>query len=115
MALITQLYPELDTLKGNINNMNGAVQDSGKNLKHMATTIATGPAESMQLLAQRVGNMTAAIGTLFVPAIMYTSDVLGEGRKPLQHLRKTSRYSRKGWRLLWSGSLLLKRPASPLD
>ncbi|HDY8187645.1 TPA: phage tail tape measure protein [Vibrio vulnificus] len=83
MALITQLYPELDTLKGNINNMNGAVQDSGKNLKYMATTIATGPAESMQLLAQRVGNMTAAIGTLFVPAIMYTSDVLGEGAKAI--------------------------------
>lgn len=83
MALITQMYPELDTLKSNINNMTGAVQDSGKNLKHMATTIATGPAESMQLLAQRVGNMTAAIGTLFVPAIMYTSDVLGEGAKAI--------------------------------
>ncbi|EII3108132.1 phage tail tape measure protein [Vibrio parahaemolyticus] len=79
MALITQLYPEIDTLKGNINSMNGALLDGGKNVNKMATSIATGPSESMQLLTQRVGNMTAAIGLLFAPAVMFVSDVIGQG------------------------------------
>lgn len=78
MALITQLYPEIDTLKGNINGMNGALLDGGKNVNKMASSIATGPSESMQLLSQRVGNMTAAIGVLFAPAVMFVSDVIGE-------------------------------------
>lgn len=78
MSLITQLYPEIDTLKGNINGMNGALLDGGKNVNKMATSIATGPAESMELLSQRVGNMTAAIGLLFAPAVMFVSDVIGD-------------------------------------
>ena len=78
MALITQLYPEIDTLKTNITSMNGSLVDGGKNVTKMATAISAGPNESMELMNQRVGNATAAIGKLFVPALMFCTDIIGQ-------------------------------------
>ncbi len=77
VAMIKLLYPEIDTLKGNINGMNDSLAGGMDKTTQMAKAILTGPAESFQLLNQRVSNATASVGKAFAPTMVFAAGVIG--------------------------------------
>lgn len=78
MALIKLLYPETDKLKENILSMNGALQGGMDTTNKMAAAILNGPTESTQRMNQRVQNLTATLGKVFAPMMMFITDTVGE-------------------------------------
>lgn len=78
VAMIKLLYPEIDTLKGNITGMNESLSGGMDTTNKMAQAILTGPAESFQLLGQRVQNATASVGKAFAPTMVFAAGVVGD-------------------------------------
>lgn len=78
VGMIKLLYPEIDTLKGNIDGMNTSLAGGMDKTTQMAKAILTGPAESFQLLNQRVGNATASVGKAFAPTMVFAAGVIGD-------------------------------------
>lgn len=79
MAMIKLLYPETDRLKKNIGSMNGAMRKGSDTARKMAKDILTGPNESYMRMGQRVTNLTATLGKVFAPTLMFVADIIGEG------------------------------------
>ena len=77
VAMIKLLYPEIDTLKGNIDGMTKSLAGGMDKTNQMATAILTGPAESFQLMNQRITNATASVGKAFAPTMVFAAGVVG--------------------------------------
>ncbi|MCC3798271.1 phage tail tape measure protein [Vibrio parahaemolyticus] len=77
MALITQLYPEIDRLKENIGSMNVALNSGMATTNEMAQAILLGPNESVERMNQRISNLTATLGKVFAPMMMFVTDTIG--------------------------------------
>ncbi len=77
VAMIKTLYPEVDTLKDSIGKMNQSLAGGMDVTNKMAKSILQGPAESFQLLGQRVNNATASVGKVFAPTLVFAAGVVG--------------------------------------
>ncbi|NAX31991.1 phage tail tape measure protein [Vibrio sp. V37_P2S8PM304] len=77
MALIKLLYPEIDTLKQNIGGMNEALEGGMNTANDMAKAILLGPNESTERMNQRISNLTATLGKVFAPMMMFVTDTIG--------------------------------------
>ncbi|HHC7130610.1 TPA: phage tail tape measure protein [Vibrio parahaemolyticus] len=77
MAMIKLLYPEIDTLKQNIGSMNGALKGGMATTNEMAQAILLGPNESVERMNQRISNLTATLGKVFAPMMMFVTDTIG--------------------------------------
>ncbi|MBY7933464.1 phage tail tape measure protein [Vibrio fluvialis] len=77
MAMIKLLYPEIDTLKQNIGSMNGALKSGMTTTNEMAQAILLGPNESVERMNQRISNLTATLGKVFAPMMMFVTDTIG--------------------------------------
>ncbi|MCF1458079.1 MAG: phage tail tape measure protein, partial [Shewanella sp.] len=75
--MIKLLYGEVDTLRGNIDSMNTSLAGGMDKTNQMASAILNGPAESFQLMGQRVTNASAAVGKLFAPTLVFAAGVVG--------------------------------------
>ncbi|OCH60913.1 phage tail tape measure protein [Aliivibrio fischeri] len=78
MAMIKLLYPEINTLKKNIGDMDGALKGGMESANKMAEAILLGPNESVERMNQRVSNLTATLGKVFAPMMMFVADTVGE-------------------------------------
>uniref|UniRef100_A0AB39C9S4 Tail tape measure protein n=1 Tax=Aliivibrio phage vB_Alvi_H905 TaxID=3234039 RepID=A0AB39C9S4_9VIRU len=78
MAMIKLLYPEINTLKKNIGDMDGALKGGMESANKMAEAILLGPNESVERMNQRVSNLTATLGKVFAPIMMFVADTVGE-------------------------------------
>ncbi|WP_299071933.1 phage tail tape measure protein [uncultured Paraglaciecola sp.] len=86
VSMIQLLYPEIDTLNGNISAMDKNLKGGMGTTKEMAESIGKGTSESFQILSQRVATTSAAVGDLFAPAAIMVVDVLGQAAIGLRHL-----------------------------
>lgn len=77
MAMIKLLYPEIDTLKKNIGSMDTALKGGMATTNKMAQAILLGPNESVERMNQRFSNLTATLGKVFAPMMMFITDGLG--------------------------------------
>lgn len=77
MAMIKLLYPEIDTLKKNIGSMDTALKGGMATTNKMAQAILLGPNESVARMNQRFTNLTATLGKVFAPMMMFITDGLG--------------------------------------
>lgn len=78
IGMIKLLYPEVDALKSSITGMNESLRGGMATTDEMARKILEGPNESLARLSSRVLNMTAALGYLFAPAVMFVADRIGD-------------------------------------
>ncbi|WP_240911968.1 phage tail tape measure protein [Vibrio sp. HDW18] len=86
MALIKLLYPEISTLKQNIGSMNQALSSGMDTTNEMAKAILTGPTESAQRMNQRISNLSATLGKIFAPMMMFATDAVGFGAMAIADL-----------------------------
>jgi TP901 family phage tail tape measure protein len=77
VALIQQLYPEIDSLRGNIDGLNTSLAGGMEGVEKMASSMNAGPSEAFQVLSQRTQNASAAIGKVFAPSMMAAAGALG--------------------------------------
>lgn len=77
LAMIKLLYPEVDTLKKNIGSMNTALAGGMDTTNKMAKAILEGPNEAAERMNQRFSNLTATLGKVFAPMMMFIYDGLG--------------------------------------
>ncbi|EKI0737952.1 phage tail tape measure protein [Vibrio parahaemolyticus] len=89
VGLIQLLYPEIDTLNGNISAMDKNLKGGMATTKEMAESIGKGTSESFQILSQRVATTTAAIGDLFAPAAIAVATFIGDAAIALRHFIET--------------------------
>ena len=86
MAMIKLLYPEINTLKKNIGDMDGALKGGMESANKMAEAILLGPNESVERMNQRVSNLTATLGKVFAPMMMFVADTVGEAAIMLSNM-----------------------------
>lgn len=77
LGFILQMYPALDQLQGNMTKVEQSLAGGMGTTTQMAEAILKGPAESMQLLSQRVNNATASVGKVFAPTLVFAAGVVG--------------------------------------
>lgn len=77
VALIKLLYPEIDSLKGNIKGMGEALKTGMDTTNRMAEVMNSGPNEAMQLMGQRIQNASIALGETLAPTVIAVSDAVG--------------------------------------
>lgn len=78
VALIKLLYPEVDALKGSIGSLDESLRGGMGTTEEMARAMQGGPMASFALLGQRMTNVSAAVGKLFAPAMMFAAEGLGQ-------------------------------------
>ncbi|TWC12021.1 TP901 family phage tail tape measure protein [Pseudomonas sp. SJZ085] len=78
ISLIKLLYPEVDTLRGNIDTMGKSLKGGLTEVEKMAATMNAGPAEAFKRLSQRSSNASATIGQVFAPSMIFAAGVLGD-------------------------------------
>lgn len=76
-SVVDLLYSKSSDLTENMKNMNQSLQGGLATTTKMATAILNGPAESFQLLNQRIGITTAEIGKAFAPTMVFAAGVVG--------------------------------------
>ena len=76
MKFITAFYGEIDELKSSIDGMGGAVQKGTSEVEKMAKAMNKG--NEMELLTQRINNLTTIVGSGFAPIINKIGDVIGD-------------------------------------
>ncbi|WP_321150235.1 phage tail tape measure protein [Aeromonas jandaei] len=74
--MIKLLYPEVDNLKQSISGMDKTLGGGMKTTEDMAKKMQ-GPAEGMNRLTQRIQNLTATVGKLFAPSMIFVADLIG--------------------------------------
>jgi hypothetical protein len=78
VALIKLLYPEVDALKASIGGLDASLAGGMTTTEEMARAIQQGPVAVFGLFGQRLGNLSAAVGKLFAPAMVFAADSLGQ-------------------------------------
>jgi TP901 family phage tail tape measure protein len=77
IAALKLLYPEVDTLRGNIDTMGKSLAGGTAEVEKMAAKMNAGPTEAFKLLGQKVHNASADVGKVFAPSMMFAAEVLG--------------------------------------
>jgi len=77
VGMIKLLYPEMDKLKGGIDEVNSALKDGTTLTEIMAKAMNEGPAESAKILEQRQQNLSASIGKTMAPLNMFKASLVG--------------------------------------
>lgn len=78
IAMIDQLYPKVDELESSISGMSTSLSGGMEKTNQMASAILKGPAESLQLMNQRVTNAAAGVGKVFAPTMVFAATVVGD-------------------------------------
>lgn len=78
VAMIKLLYPAVDELKASIGSMDESLRGGMATTEDMAKAMQGGPMAAFALLRQRMTNVSAAVGELFAPAMMFAADSLGK-------------------------------------
>ncbi len=78
VALIKLLYPEVDALKASMGSLDDSLRGGMTTTEEMARAIQQGPVAVFGLFGQRLGNLSAAVGKLFAPAMVFAADSLGQ-------------------------------------
>lgn len=76
MKFINGFYNETDKLKESIDGMESSLQGGTAEVERMAKAMNAG--KEMELLQQRIGNLTTVIGGGFAPAVNFVGDVIGK-------------------------------------
>lgn len=77
IAALKLLYPEVDTLRGNIDTMGKSLAGGTAEVEKMAAKMNAGPTEAFKLLGQKVHNASADVGKVFAPSMMFAANALG--------------------------------------
>lgn len=75
--MIDMLLPKLDELKGKTVEMQGELGKGMSTTMEMADAIGHGPAESLKIVTQQLGNLAYTVGKLFSPALVAIGSVIG--------------------------------------
>jgi hypothetical protein len=78
VALIKLLYPEVDALKTSMGSLDESLRGGMTTTEEMARAMQQGPLAVFGLFGQRMGNVAAAVGKLFAPAMVFAADGLGQ-------------------------------------
>lgn len=77
ISMLKLLYPEVDTLRGNIDTMGKSLAGGTSEVEKMAAKMNAGPTEAFQLLSQQANNASASFGKVFAPSMMFVAGGLG--------------------------------------
>lgn len=77
ISMLKLLYPEVDTLRGGIEQMGKSLAGGTSEVEKMAAKMNAGPAEAFKRFTQRSHNASAAVGKVFAPSMIFAADVLG--------------------------------------
>ena len=77
LGFILQMYPAIDQLKNNMVDVEESLAGGMGKTTQMAEAILKGPAESFQLLSQRMNNVSVSVGKALAPTLLFAASVVG--------------------------------------